>query len=86
MSTAMKKLAVIAGLLLSATPAVAAEYFIVQNAQTKQCSVMEGRPDPGTASVLGAAHIDRAEAENRMKTIRLCNDATVGSGGKTQPR
>jgi hypothetical protein len=76
----MKKLIVAAGLLF-ASPAFAGEYYIVQNPDTKVCTVMEGRPAPGRGLVLGARHIDRAEAEDRMKTIRLCNQGTSGSGG-----
>ena len=86
MGEAMNKFIAAAAILLGVSPAFAEEYYIVQNPQTKQCSVMEGRPAPGTASVLGAAHVDKAEAESRMKTIRLCNDTTTGSAGPTEPR
>jgi hypothetical protein len=82
----MSKFVIAAGVMFGVSPAFAAEYYIVQDAQTKQCSVMEGRPAPGTASVLGAAYVDKAEAESRMKTIRLCNDTTTGSAGSTEPR
>jgi hypothetical protein len=84
--TTMKKLILAAGFFLAATPAFAAEYYIVQNPQTKACTVMAGRPAPGGGLVLGARHIDRAEAENRKKTIRLCNQSTTGNAGAAADR
>jgi hypothetical protein len=82
----MKKLIVAGALLLSAHPVLAAEYYIVLNQEAKTCTVMEGRPPPGGGLVLGARHIDRAEAENRMKTIRLCNQTPTASGGMNERR
>jgi len=80
----MKKL-IVAVLLICASPALAEEFYIVLNQATNTCTVMEGRPPPGGGLVLGARHIDRAEAENRMKTIRLCNQ-NKGNAGTSQPR
>jgi hypothetical protein len=82
----MKKLIVAAVLLVCASPALAEEFYIVLNQSTNTCTVMEGRPPPGGGLVLGARHIDRAEAENRMKTIRLCNQNKGNTGSTAQPR
>ena len=84
--TIMKKLIVAAAFLLAAAPAFAAEYYIVQNPQTKACTVTEGRPAPGGGLVLGAQHLDRAEAESRMKTIRLCNQSSPDREGAAADR
>jgi hypothetical protein len=82
----MKKLIAAAILLNCATPALAGEFYIILNQATNTCTVMEGRPPPGGGLVLGARHIDRGEAESRMKTIRLCNQPSKGSPGASQPR
>jgi hypothetical protein len=76
----MKQLIVAAGLFICASPALAEEFYIVLNQATNTCTVMEGRPPPGGGLVLGARHIDRVEAENRMKTIRLCNQGKGNTG------
>jgi hypothetical protein len=81
----MKQLIVAAVLLTCASPALAGEFYIVLNQATNTCSVMEGRPPPGGGLVLGARHIDQAEAESRMKTIRLCNQGK-GTPGTALPR
>jgi hypothetical protein len=76
----MRKLIVAAGLLALATPAFAAEYYIVQNPRTKVCTITESRPAPGGELVIGAPFGVRVEAENRMKTVKECTESTTGSG------
>lgn len=55
-----------------ATPAFSAEFFIVQDAATKRCSVVE-QPPAGAIVVGDGAYGDRASAEADMKAIAACN-------------
>jgi len=68
-------------------PALAAEYYIVQDPSTKRCTIVEQRPaNPGIGVVLGPLSFGvRAEAENHMRTVEVCRETTGrgGSGGDT---
>jgi len=83
--------AILAGAALAAaciTPAFA-DYYIVQEPSTKRCTVVEQRPaNPSLGVVVGGdrGFGVRLEAENRMKTIEVCREGTVGErerGGVT---
>ncbi len=82
----MKKLLIAAGLLAMAGPALADEFYIVQNPTTKHCTITEKRPEPSAGIVIGAPFGVRVEAENRMKTEKVCTETTTGSGGKVEER
>ena len=83
----MKKLIVVAGLLALVTPAMADEYYIVQNPTTKSCTIVEKRPEPRAGLVIGAPFGVRVEAENRMKTVKECTESTTtGSGVQIEER
>jgi hypothetical protein len=82
----MKKLIIAAGLLALATPAFAAEYYIVQNPKEKTCTITEQRPAPGGAVVIGTPFGARIEAENRMKTVKECTETTTGSGTRIEEK
>ncbi len=65
---------------LIATPAFA-DFYIVQDASTKRCRIVEQRPAPGIGVVVGDRGFGvRLEAENHMKTVEICKE-TTGSGG-----
>jgi hypothetical protein len=49
----MKTVFLTAALLMSATSAFAAEYYVVQNPTTKRCTIVEQRPAPGAGIVIG---------------------------------
>jgi hypothetical protein len=74
--------AILAGAALAAaciTPALA-DYYIVQEPSTKRCTIVEQRPaNPSLGIVVGGdrGFGVRLEAENRMKTIEVCQ-GTVG--------
>jgi len=79
--------AFLAGAALAAafvSPALA-ESYIVQDATTKRCTIVEQRPAPGLGIVVGERGFGvRLEAENHMKTVEVCRDDTTGerpSGG-----
>jgi hypothetical protein len=77
----MKKLLLIAGLAVIATPALADEYYVVRNPTTKTCTITERRPSGGPEVVIGAPFGVRVEAERHMKTVKECTE-TTGSGGR----
>jgi len=82
----MKKIITVAGLLALATPAFAAEYYIVQNPKTKTCIITEERPAGGGGLIIGSPFGVRVEAENRMKTVKECTETTTGSGPVIEER
>jgi len=68
-----------AALLLLASPAFA-DFYIIQDAGTKRCRIVEQRPAPNIGVVIGAPFGARIEAENRMGTVEVCRDVTEGRG------
>jgi hypothetical protein len=77
--------ALVTGAIVAAafvSPALA-DYYIVQDAGTKRCTIVEQRPAPGLGIVVGEGGFGaRLEAENRMKTVEVCQDAgTTGERG-----
>ena len=58
------------------TPAFAAdEFFVVQDAKTKQCTVVDKKPVDTTTTVVspsGTIYKSRTEAEAGMKTVKVC--------------
>lgn len=83
----MKKAIICAfGLAVLATPALAEfgdEYWVVQDLSTKQCSVIRVRKPgffgwpfaekPTGLTVIKTAFKTRTEAENSMKTTKICS-------------
>jgi hypothetical protein len=76
--------AILAGAVLAAalvSPALA-DYFIVQDAATKRCTIVEQRPAPGLGVIVGDRGFGvRLDAENHMKTVEVCRDVTTGERG-----
>jgi len=71
----MKKIALASVLLALATPALAQEFYVVQDTATKRCTIVEQKPTVTTTTVVspsGATYKTRAEAETGMKTIKVC--------------
>jgi hypothetical protein len=82
----MFKLVIAAGLIALASPAFAAEYYIVQNPTTKVCTITEQRPAGGGGLVIGSPFGVRVEAETHMKTVKECTEGTTGSGKVIEER
>jgi hypothetical protein len=64
-----------------ATPALAAEFYIVQDTATKHCTIVEQKPTTQTTVVVdgGRTFTTRQEAEGAMKTVKVCESGgTVG--------
>ena len=69
-------------ILLAATlaaftvPAVAAEFYVVQDSSTKRCTIVEQRPTTTTSVVVGPGMFaTRTEAETSLKTTKVCSDS-----------
>jgi hypothetical protein len=64
------------GIVAVTTPALCAQFYIVQDPTTKQCTISEQPPAPGAGTVVGdGAYGDRASAEADMRTISACMEA-----------
>jgi hypothetical protein len=49
------------------------EYYVVQDASTKKCTIVDKKPTTTTVLQVGpVAFKTRAEAESGMKTIKVC--------------
>ena len=71
----IKTLAVVALAISAATPALAAEFYVVRDATTKKCTVVDAKPTVATTTVVspsGKVYTTRAEAESALKTITVC--------------
>ena len=75
------KLLAAAALAAFVTPALAAEFYVVQDTSSKRCTIVEQRPTTQTSVVVGpGSFTTRTEAESAMKTIQVCQSGTVGGG------
>jgi vancomycin permeability regulator SanA len=74
----MKTLVLAAVMAAIVTPALAADYYIVQEPATKRCRIVEQRPEPNVGVVIGAPFGARVEAENRMRSVEVCREGTTG--------
>jgi hypothetical protein len=66
-------------LLLAAfvSPALADEYYVVRDATTKHCTIVEKRPTTTTTTTVvgdGTVYKSRSEAEAGMKTVKVCHE------------
>lgn len=67
------KLAVAALALVIASPAFAAEYYVVQNAASKKCSVAAKKPTSDKVTLVGdGAYKSRKEAQTALKAADAC--------------
>jgi hypothetical protein len=66
-------------------PAAAAEFYVVQDTGTKRCTITEQRPTVSTSVVVGDGKVftTRNEAENAMKTVKVCESAGPTTGTTT---
>jgi hypothetical protein len=69
----------IAASLLAAfvAPALAAdEFYVVQDAKTKKCTIVDKKPVDTTTTVVspsGTVYKTRTEAETGMKSVKVCS-------------
>ncbi len=73
------KVALAGALILSfAAPAFAAdEFYVVRDATTKKCTVVNEKPTTSTVTVVGDGTVykSRTEAEGAVKTTKVCTSA-----------
>lgn len=63
------------------TPALA-DFYILQDSNTKRCTIVEQRPAPGLGIVVGDRGFGvRLDAETHMRTVEVCRDVTTGERG-----
>jgi vancomycin permeability regulator SanA len=60
--------------VLVATPALAQEFYVVQDTATKKCTIVQQKPTTTTTVVVGGDKVfkTRTEAEAAVKTITVC--------------
>ena len=71
----MKRISMAAtALLVCAVPASAQTFYVVQDTQTKKCTIVEQKPTVTTMVVVGDGKVfkTRTEAEGAVKTITVC--------------
>jgi hypothetical protein len=68
------RFALAATAVLLATPALAQEFYVVQDTATKKCTVVSQRPTTTTMVVVGDGKVfkTQTEAEGALKTITVC--------------
>jgi hypothetical protein len=67
-----------------ATPALAQEFYVVQDSATKRCEIVAQKPSSTTTTVVGdGIYKTRVEAESAMKTVKVCDSGTTGSSTTT---
>ena len=69
----MKLIAAAALVVAFAMPAFAAnEFYLVQDAASKKCSIVEAKPTISTMKVVGLVHKTKVEAETALKADKSC--------------
>ena len=54
---------------------VSTEYYVVQDASTKKCTIVDKKPTTTTTVVVGnGMYKTRTEAETGMKTVKVCTN------------
>ena len=72
----IKTLIISAALLIVATPALAAEFYIGKNSETGKCTVVEEKPDGTTMVMIGTeSYATKQEAKTAKKASDECKKA-----------
>jgi hypothetical protein len=71
----MQKYILIAALLsMLATPAIAAEFYVALNPDTKKCKIVEEKPDGKTLVMIGTtAYATKEEAKAAKRSASECS-------------
>jgi hypothetical protein len=76
--TTMKKLIVcsaLAAFAFGTQMASAAEFYVVRDATTKKCTVVDSKPTTTTTTVVGdGVYKTRVEADSAIKTTKICTE------------
>ncbi len=70
---------VIVGLSLAAfaTPALAQEFYVVQDTATKRCTIVDKKPTAATQIIVnegGTVYKSRTDADAALKKIKVCEE------------
>jgi hypothetical protein len=69
----MRVMAICAGILALGCGTAAAEFYVVQNIQTRQCSIESEYPVTASAKILvNNKFSQREDAEEAMKNVAVC--------------
>jgi hypothetical protein len=72
----LRKILIAGAVTLGLTaPTLAAEFYIVQDATTKKCTIVDKKPTVTTTTVVGDSgkvYSTREEATAGMKTVKVC--------------
>ncbi len=67
--------AVVAFTVTSAFAQTAMEYYVVRDASTKKCTIIDKKPTTTTTTVVdNGVFKTRTEAETSMKTMKVCTE------------
>jgi hypothetical protein len=75
----LKKILLIGALAFAASTiaqtAMAAEFYVVRDASTKKCTVVETKPTTTTTTIVdNGTFKTKTEAETGMKTMKVCTE------------
>jgi hypothetical protein len=60
---------------IGAANAQTTEFYVVQDASTKKCTIVDKKPTVTTTTVVGdGVYKTRTEAESAMKTVKICTN------------
>jgi hypothetical protein len=58
-----------------AQTAVSGEFYVVRDATTKKCTIVDKKPTTTTTTVVGdGVYKTRTEAETGMKSVKVCTE------------
>lgn len=66
----------VAGFVLPAAAQMAGSWYVVQDTKTKKCQIVEKKPTTSEWTMVGPQGVvykTRIEAENAMKTVKVCH-------------
>ena len=65
----------LATFVLGTQAAKAAEFYIVRDATTKKCTVVDAKPTTTTTTIVGdGVYKTRVEADSAIKTTKICTE------------
>jgi hypothetical protein len=75
-----KRVVVAAVLIAMATPALAAEFYVAQDPESKRCKIVEEKPDGQSMIMIGTkAYATKEEAKAAKKAAAECPKKTNAS-------
>ena len=67
--------AALAAFVFTAQTAFAAEFYVVRDATTKKCTIVDTKPTTTTTTIVdNGTYKTKTEAESGMKTTKVCTE------------